>query len=68
MKRNPEGEEPENVGFEENHKNIILTAYPNPFNPSTIIRYTINVLGNVTIRLYNITGQQVAELVTGQKE
>lgn len=37
--------------------------YPNPFNPTTQIRYTIPHPGNVTIRIFNMVGQQVAELV-----
>lgn len=37
--------------------------YPNPFNPTTQIRYTIPRSGNVTIRIFNMVGKQVAELV-----
>ncbi len=38
-----------------------LTAgsYPNPFNPATQIAYTLNVSGNVRIKIYNITGQLI---------
>ena len=39
--------------------------FPNPFNPSTVIRYAMPVAGNVTLNVYNALGQRVAELVNG---
>ncbi len=39
--------------------------YPNPFNPSTKINYTIPVDSKVTLELYDITGQRVATLFSG---
>lgn len=37
--------------------------YPNPFNPSTIIKYTIPTSGFVSLKIFNIQGKEVANLV-----
>ncbi len=37
--------------------------YPNPFNPSTTINFAITNPEQVSLRIYNNLGQQVAELV-----
>ncbi len=37
--------------------------YPNPFNPSTTIKYSVGEAGPVTITVYNVMGQKVAELL-----
>lgn len=42
--------------------------YPNPFNPSTIIKYDLAENVNVTMKIYNIAGQEVATIVNGFQE
>lgn len=41
--------------------------YPNPFNPATRINYEIPNAGNVTLKVYDILGKEVATLVNGFK-
>ena len=39
-----------------------LTNYPNPFNPSTTIRFTIPSTSTVRIAIYNMRGQKIRDL------
>ena len=50
---------PELKSFEINKR------YPNPFNPSTEINYSVSHDGDMRIAVYNLLGQEVAELYNG---
>jgi len=46
----------------------LFSNYPNPFNPTTTIIYSIKDAGLVSIKVYDILGSEVAELVNENKE
>jgi hypothetical protein len=44
---------------------ILQQNYPNPFNPSTKISYSIPQSGNVTLKIFDVLGKEIASLVNG---
>jgi len=42
--------------------------YPNPFNPNTIIKYTLVSRQFVTIKIFDILGNEITTLVNEEKE
>lgn len=46
----------------------LFSNYPNPFNPSTTIKFTIPKKDYVKLTVYNVLGKVVSELVNGTKE
>ncbi len=43
-------------------KFALLQNYPNPFNPSTTIRFDVRTSGNVSLKVYDVLGREVAVL------
>ncbi|MCG8608049.1 T9SS type A sorting domain-containing protein, partial [bacterium] len=42
--------------------------FPNPFNPSTVINYTVPQTAPIRLRVYNVLGQKIRTLLDGVKE
>lgn len=47
---------------------VLYQNYPNPFNPNTVVSYQLPVTGNVTLKIYDILGNEVATLVNEEKQ
>jgi uncharacterized repeat protein (TIGR01451 family) len=42
--------------------------YPNPFNPSTVIKFSVANREMITLKVYNLIGQEIATLVKSELE
>jgi len=47
---------------------VLHQNYPNPFNPSTTVKYAVPKTSLVSIKVYDLTGQEVATLVNEMQE
>jgi hypothetical protein len=52
-----------NINSQIPNKFTLNQNYPNPFNPSTIISYYLNETGWVKLKIFDITGREMATLV-----
>jgi hypothetical protein len=66
------GGDPEKISVNPDSKipNEYLLAqnFPNPFNPTTTINYSIKSVGEVTLKVYDMLGAEVASLVNEGQE
>ena len=41
----------------------LVLNYPNPFNPSTTIRFDVRTAGNVLLKVFDVLGREVEVIV-----
>ena len=51
---------PENFRLEQN--------FPNPFNPSTMIKFSLPKNTNVSLKVFNMSGKEVAQIINDRRD
>ncbi|MCX6641105.1 MAG: T9SS type A sorting domain-containing protein [bacterium] len=49
-------------------KALLISNYPNPFNPTSTINFTLPAAAQVQLTIYNLWGQKVVDLLQGRLE
>ena len=52
------------VADEPRHPGLQMAAHPNPFNPSTTLRFNLPVTGGAQLRVFDVSGREVWRQVT----
>jgi photosystem II stability/assembly factor-like uncharacterized protein len=64
--------DPDAVSVKENEpvpsQTRLLPPYPNPFNPATVLTYTLETRAQVILGIYDLTGRRIATLVDGVQD
>jgi hypothetical protein len=56
------------TGDNPRHYGLSVSAYPNPFNPETTVRYTVPLRGHVRLDIFDLRGEHVATLADREHE
>jgi len=59
--------DPQNVSPVPSGITFRTSHYPNPFNPSTTIKYSMPTAGHLKLNIYNVRGQLVRTLIDGNR-
>jgi len=49
-------------------QSTLIGSYPNPFNPTTSINYQLSAISKVSLKVYDMLGREVVDLVNAVKE
>ena len=44
---------------------VLHQNFPNPFNPSTNLRFSLSIAAHIKLSIYDLTGKQIAVLISG---
>ncbi len=46
----------------------LQSAYPNPFNPTTTLNFSLPIETKVSLSIYNLQGREVSKLIDGNMD